>query len=75
MAYRAEDIIESHVSHQISSQGDCCGVKEGLKQLISAMRRAATSQKSRERYMEIELQNVEEKEDDLQKVMEQIDSV
>ncbi|KAL0397263.1 UNVERIFIED_CONTAM: putative late blight resistance proteinR1B-14 [Sesamum calycinum] len=75
MAYRAEDIIESHVSDQIRSQEDCCGVKEGLKQMISALRRAATSQKSRERYIEIELQNVEEKEDDLQKVMEQIDSV
>ncbi|KAL0464125.1 UNVERIFIED_CONTAM: putative disease resistance protein [Sesamum latifolium] len=48
VAYRAEDIIESH---------------------------AATSLKSHERYMEIELQNAEEREDNLQKVMEQIDFV
>ncbi|KAK4414164.1 putative disease resistance RPP13-like protein 3 [Sesamum alatum] len=44
LAYRAEDIIESHVSDQISLADDCCGVKKGLKQLISAIQKAASSQ-------------------------------
>ncbi|KAK4414165.1 putative late blight resistance proteinR1A-10 [Sesamum alatum] len=63
-AYRAEDIIESNVSDQISLADDCCGVKKGLKQLISAIQKAASSLRCREK-----------EEDDLQKVMEQIDSI
>ncbi|KAK4414147.1 hypothetical protein Salat_2827500 [Sesamum alatum] len=52
VAYRAEDLIESHVSDHISSADDFCGVGEGL-----------------------ELQNFENKADNLQMVMEEIDSI
>ncbi|KAK4414154.1 hypothetical protein Salat_2828200 [Sesamum alatum] len=58
LAHRAQDIIESHVSDQISPQDDCCGFKKGPKPVCK-------------RCMELELQNV----GDLQKVIEQIDSV
>ncbi|KAL0425283.1 UNVERIFIED_CONTAM: putative late blight resistance proteinR1A-10 [Sesamum radiatum] len=68
-AYRVEDIIESHVSDQISSQGDPYGVKKGLKQLTYAIQKAASSLISCKRSME--LHNMA----DLQKVMEQLDSI
>ncbi|KAK4414166.1 Disease resistance protein RPP13 [Sesamum alatum] len=71
MAYRAEDIIESHVSDHISPQDNCCGFKKGLKQLISAIRKPASSLNSCKRSLELELQNV----GDLQKVLEQLDSI
>ncbi|KAL0397261.1 UNVERIFIED_CONTAM: putative late blight resistance proteinR1B-16 [Sesamum calycinum] len=71
VAYRAEDIIESHVSDQISPQDERYGVKNGLKQLISAILKAASSLNSCNRSMELELQNV----DDLQMVMEEINSI
>ncbi|KAK4414152.1 Disease resistance protein RPP8 [Sesamum alatum] len=67
----SEDIIESHVSDQISPQDNCCGFKRGLKQLISAIRRPASLLNSCERCMEIELQNV----GNLQKVLELLDSI
>ncbi|KAL0425289.1 UNVERIFIED_CONTAM: putative late blight resistance proteinR1A-10 [Sesamum radiatum] len=57
---RAEDIIESHVSDQISSEDDCCGVRKGLEQLNSAVEKAASSLNP---------------EDDLQMVMKEIDSI
>ncbi|KAK4414167.1 putative late blight resistance proteinR1B-16 [Sesamum alatum] len=66
VAYRAEDIIESHISDQISLQDDRHGVKKGLKQLISAIQKAASSLK---RCMEP--RNMGE----LQRVMEQLDSI
>ncbi|KAK4414150.1 putative late blight resistance proteinR1B-16 [Sesamum alatum] len=69
--YRAEDIIESHVSDQISLQDDCCGVKKGLKQLISAVQKATSSLNSCKRGMELGLKNV----GGLQKVIEQIDTI
>ncbi|KAL0380190.1 UNVERIFIED_CONTAM: putative late blight resistance proteinR1A-10 [Sesamum angustifolium] len=75
VAYRAEDIIESHFSDQISLEDDCCGVKKGLKQLISAIQKATSSLKSRERYTELELQNFEKQDGDLHKVMERIDLI
>ncbi|KAK4414151.1 putative late blight resistance proteinR1A-10 [Sesamum alatum] len=71
VAYEAEDIIESHVSDQISLADDCCGVKEALKLFISAIQKSASSLYSCERCMELELQN----EGDLRKVMEQLDSI
>ncbi|KAK4410779.1 4-coumarate--CoA ligase-like 9 [Sesamum angolense] len=71
VAYRAEDIIESHVSDQISRQDDRYGVKKRLKQLISAILKAASSLNSCKRSMELELQNM----GDLQMVMEQLDSI
>ncbi|KAL0429584.1 UNVERIFIED_CONTAM: putative late blight resistance proteinR1B-14 [Sesamum radiatum] len=71
VAYRAEDIIESHVSDQISPQDGQYGVKKGLKQLISAILKAASSLNSCKRSMELELRNV----DDLQMVMEEINSI
>ncbi|KAL0464113.1 UNVERIFIED_CONTAM: putative late blight resistance proteinR1A-10 [Sesamum latifolium] len=71
VAYRAEDIIESHVSDQISPQDDRYGVKKGLKRLISAILKTASSLNSCKRSMELELQNV----GDLQMVMEQLDSI
>ncbi|KAK4414153.1 putative late blight resistance proteinR1A-10 [Sesamum alatum] len=72
VAYEAEDIIESHVSDQMSLADDCCGVTDALKLMISAIQKAAApSRNSTERYMELELQN----EGDLQKVMEQLDSI
>ncbi|KAL0464126.1 UNVERIFIED_CONTAM: putative late blight resistance proteinR1B-16 [Sesamum latifolium] len=75
VAYRAEDIIESHFSDQISLEDDCCGVKKGLKQLISAIQKATSSLKSRERNTELELQNFEKEDSDLHKVMERIDLI
>ncbi|KAL0464123.1 UNVERIFIED_CONTAM: putative disease resistance protein RXW24L [Sesamum latifolium] len=68
VAYRAEDIIESHVSDHISPQDDR---KKGLKQLISAILKAASTLNSCKRTMELELQNV----DDLQMVIEEINSI
>ncbi|KAL0425292.1 UNVERIFIED_CONTAM: putative late blight resistance proteinR1A-10 [Sesamum radiatum] len=75
VAYRAEDIIESHFSDQISLEDDCCGVKKGLKQLISAIQKATSSLKSRERYTALGLQNFEKEDGDLHKVMERIDLI
>ncbi|KAK4414149.1 putative late blight resistance proteinR1B-16 [Sesamum alatum] len=75
VAYRAEDLIESHVSDHISPQDDRNGVKKGLKQLISAIRKAASSLNSCKRYMDLELQSSEKKEVDLQMLMEEIDSI
>ncbi|KAK4414160.1 hypothetical protein Salat_2828800 [Sesamum alatum] len=71
VTYRAEDIIESHVSDQVSPQDKCCGFKKGLKQLISAMQKVASSLNFCKRSLELELQNV----GDLQKVMELLDSI
>ncbi|KAL0429592.1 UNVERIFIED_CONTAM: putative late blight resistance proteinR1A-10 [Sesamum radiatum] len=71
VAYRAEDSIESHVSDQLSPQDDWYGVKKGLKRLISAILKAASSLNSCKRSMELELQNV----GDLQMAMEQLDSI
>ncbi|KAL0464114.1 UNVERIFIED_CONTAM: hypothetical protein Slati_0299000 [Sesamum latifolium] len=65
VAYRAEDIVESHVSDQISSQDDRYGVKKDLKQLISTIQKAAYSLNSCKRCMKLELQNIR----DLQLVM------
>ncbi|KAL0429591.1 UNVERIFIED_CONTAM: putative late blight resistance proteinR1A-10 [Sesamum radiatum] len=71
VAYRAQDIVESHCSDRISSQDDRYGVKKGLKQLISTIQKAASSLNSCKRCMKLEFQNDRY----LQQVMEQLDSI
>ncbi|KAK4410784.1 putative disease resistance RPP8-like protein 2 [Sesamum angolense] len=63
LAYRAKDIIESHFSDQIGLAHDSCGLKKGLKQLISALQTASS------------LKFRKEEDKDLQKVMEKINSI
>ncbi|KAI3463639.1 hypothetical protein Pfo_020302 [Paulownia fortunei] len=75
VAYQAQDIIESHISNQIRSDYDCCGVKRGFRQLVSAIPTVGPPLNPGERYLELRRRDFGKRYEDLLKVLEQIDSI